>query len=365
MSKFSRSFCVAHECEEAREFFEDVLCVSERVLFIGTVGLEASSLYFPMLLRKSTQVDYRFIVEKRPSVAPDLVKLGLRHRAFLEANLGSARTQFVEVAVVADDGATVAGRNAVNAAGKWLGPAYSDIVIDATGMSRGTCFPITKQAMEIATRHGANLHLVVAGEKKRTLQIRSETNDRADWVQGFQGKMWSDQAEDIMTLWVPQLSERMSGALSRMYPVLQNLSEVCPILPFPAYDLRRGDNLRSEYRDALQNEWEAGSLDLIYAHETDPLDVFRTVSKLHNTRQRVFGGTEQLATTVLSPNGWRVGSIGMLLAAIEHDLPMLYVETVGYSCEGEIPETIEPKVPDVSWHLWLAGAPYANVTNSP
>jgi len=365
MSKFSRDFCIAHECKEASDFFEDVLCAAERVLFIGTVGLEVSSLYFPMLLQGSTGVDYRFIVEMRRSVDPRLLELGQRHRAFLEANLGAHRTQFVEVAVVAaEDGATVAGRNAVNAASQWLSGTYSDVVIDATGMSRGTCFPVIKQAMEIAARQGANLHVVVAGEKKRTLKIRSETNDRADWIHGFQGPMGSDKANDIMTLWVPQLSEHMSGALSRMYPELQHPSEVCPILPFPAHDLRRGDNLRSEYRDALQNEWEAGSLDLIYAHETNPLDVFRTISKLHDTRKRVFGGTEQLATTVLSPSGWRVGSIGMLLAAIEHDLPMLYVETVGYSCEGEIPETIEPKVPEVSWHLWLAGAPYANATSS-
>lgn len=364
MSKFSRDYCIAHACEEAREFFEDVLCVSERVLFIGTVGLESASLYFPMLLKPSASVDYRFIVEVRPSVDARLLERGARHREYLLSQLGAERVSFVDVDVVAEDGATVAGRNAIRATSKWLESRYSDIVIDATGMSRGTCFPIAKQAMEMASQQGANLHLVVAGERNRSFRIRSETNDRADWIQGFQGNMWSDTAEDTLTLWVPQLSEHMGGALSRMYPVLQNLSEVCPILPFPANDMRRGDRLRAEYRSAMQNEWEAGSLDVIYAHETDPLDVFRTVSKLHTVRERVFGGTTRSSTTVLSPNGWRVGSVGMLLAAIEHELPMLYVETVGYSCDGEIPEIIEASVPSVSWHLWLAGSPYVALKSS-
>ncbi len=88
------------------------------------------------------------------------------------------------------------------------------------------------------------------------------------------------------------------------------------------------------------------------------MDVFRTISRLHQVRERVFGQDGRKTVSILSPSGWRVGSVGMLLAAIEHDLPMLYVETVGYSSSSAIPQVVEAPEPDVAWHLWLAGTPY-------
>jgi hypothetical protein len=358
MRKFDGKRCVVHAELEAAEFVRDALCAAPRVLYIGTVGLQSPSLYFPLLLRFGRNVDFCFIVENRPNVERPLVELGDRHRAYLASELGQQRTRFIEVDVVADDGATVAGRNAVRATRLVIDESYSDIVVDATGMSRGTCFPIAKQAFQVAVNAGSNMHIVVAGEKIPSMRIRAEANDRPDWIHGFQGSMGSDRSGDISKVWVPQLSEGMSGALAIMYREVQDVEEVCPILPFPSYDLRRADKLLAEHREALRDQWEAGSQDLIYAHETDPMDVFRTISGLHSTRQRVFGNREHGTTTILSPSGWRVGSVGMFLAALEHDLPMLYVETVGYSCKSDVPTGIVQPAPDVSWHLWLAGDPY-------
>lgn len=357
---FSRDHCISHSGTEAREFVEDVLLQSKKVLFIGTVGLESSSLYFPLLLAQSQNVTFGFIIERRPAVEAELMALGDRHRAHLLSVIGATRAQFVEVDVVAGDGATIAGRTAVSVAAKWLKAGYTDIVVDATGMSRGTCFPIAKQAMLFARKLGANMHLVVAGNRKRTLEITGDANDRADWVHGFQGSMGSDRSGDLMKLWIPQLAEGMGRSLELMYGEIQDVAEVCPILPFPSYNPKRGDRLLWDHHVAIRDQWETGPLDLIYAHETDPMDVYRTISRLHQVRERVFGHGGRKTVSILSPSGWRVGSVGMLLAAIEHELPMLYVETVGYNCKSAIPAAVETPKPDVSWHLWLAGTPYTN-----
>jgi len=355
---FSRDQCISHAGSEAMEFVKDVLVPAAKVLFIGTVGLETASHYFPGLLAPSKNVDFGFIIERRPSVQVELLELGQRHQVHLLSSLGASRARFAEIDVVAPDGATTAGRAAVSAAAEWLTPGYTDIVIDATGMSRGTCFPIAKQAIQFALRHNVNMHLVVAGNRKKSLEIVAEANDRADWVHGFQGSMGSDRSGDLMKLWVPQLAEGMGSALDLMYGEIQDVAEVCPILPFPSYDPKRGDRLLWEHHQAIRDQWETGPLDLIYAHETDPMDVFKTISRLHEVRARTFGHGGRKTVSILSPSGWRVGSVGMLLAAIEHELPMLYVETVGYSCRSAIPPVVETLNPDVSWHLWLAGSPY-------
>jgi hypothetical protein len=361
---FSRDNCISHSGPEVREFVEDVLLQSKKVLFIGTVGLESSSLYFPLLLAPSQNVHFGFIVERRPSVQVELVSLGERHRAHLLSAIGASRAQFVEIDVVASDGATIAGRTAIGAAANWLKAGYTDIVVDATGMSRGTCFPIAKQAMLFARQQDANMHLVVAGNRRRALEITGDANDRADWVYGFQGPMGSDRSSDLMKLWIPQLSEGMKRPLELMYGEIQEVAEVCPILPFPSYDPKRGDRLLWEHHEAIRDQWETGPLDLIYAHETDPMDVYRTISRLHQVRERVFGHDGRKTVSILSPSGWRVGSVGMLLAAIEHELPMLYVETVGYNCKSAIPAVVDTPEPDVSWHLWLTGHPYTKHVTS-
>ncbi len=183
---FTRDRCISHSGTEAKDFVKDVLLQSEKALFIGTVGLDSASLYYPLLLAASPQVEFGFVIEQRPSVQPELLMVGERHQNHLLTALGGSRVQFAKIDVVAKDGATIAGRRALDAAGNWLKAGYSDIVVDATGMSRGTCFPIVRQALKIAMQSGANMHLLVASNRKRTLDIKSEANDRADWVHGFQ-----------------------------------------------------------------------------------------------------------------------------------------------------------------------------------
>lgn len=360
MTMFSSDFCIAHSGNDAKEFLTEVLATVPKVLFIGTVGLEASSLYFSQLLATSKNVDFRFLVEKRPAVQSNLERLGLSHRAHLSQIIAPENMEFVDVEVVAADNATVAGRNAVSAAAGWLARDYSHIVVDATGMSRGTCFPVVRQALAIANRTGVNVHVVVAANKRPTLTLKAQVSDRADWIHGFQASMGTDRSEDVFKLWVPQLSEGTSRALDLMGRTIQDLAEVCPILPFPSYNPKRGDQLLAEHAGPLRDQWETDTRNLIYAHETDPLDVFRSVSRLHLARKKIFDSETRQSTTILSPNGWRVGSIGLFLAAVEHNLPMLYVETVGYSCVGPISEEISITEPDLNWHLWLAGEPYRN-----
>ncbi len=360
MNTFSCEYCVAHAGEDANEFVREELATAEHVLFVGTVGLDTTSHFYPGLLSGASNVDFRLFIEQRPSVSPSLMDLGAKHRAHLTQLLPPARTEFFDIEVVAPDGATVAGRNAVRCAAPWLQGNYSDIVVDATGMSRGTCFPVVQRAMHIAETTGANLHVLAAARRDRHLKLQSESNDRADWIHGFQSTMGTDRSDDALKLWVPQLAEDTGAALAVMYEHISPVAEVCPIIPFPSSNPLRGDRLLLEHSQALRNHWECSSLNVIYGHESNPIDVFRTISSMHRARQKVFSAGQREAVTILSPNGWRIGSLGMLLAAIELKLPMLYVEAVGYTCLSQLPTIVEAPCPDVSWHLWLSGKPYRN-----
>lgn len=365
MPKFSPNNCISHGREDVDEFVAGHLCNAENVLFIGTVGIETSSLHYPNELKGAANVRFAFFVEHRPNTGTTLQILGERHKKWLESNLPESRLTFADVQVMADDGATVAGRNAVSAAARWYDQNYSDIVVDCSGMSRGVCFPVLLQAVKFGEQIGANVHLLVASFDHRSVTIKSESNDRADWMHGFQGEMGLDRSSDALTLWIPQLSRDSLPQTNVMSAFLsqRSVAEVCPIIPFPSIDPRRGDELLYEFREAFQGDGWSERTNVIYAHESDPMDVFRSIVRMEDVRREVFAATGKQAVTVLSPSGWRLGSLGMVLAAIALELPLLYVETIGYTTDSPPPPEREISQPQRRWHIWIAGAPYATMSN--
>lgn len=357
MNQFSSKYCVNNRDEDVKQFVNDHLALSEKILFIGTVGIQGNCLYFPRLLAESKNATFKFIIEKRPAVSPGLLALGELHRTELSRLISQERCEFSDVEIISPDGATVAGRNATKIALPWLREQYNDIVIDATGMSRGTCFPIVRQAMQLHEETGANIHLLMASSDEVSIKLKTESNGHADWMHGFQETMETDKMSNALRLWVPQLTEDSSAQMNAMFASLMPLAEVCPIVPFPSMKPRRGDELLLEYFDAFESEWDATAQNVIYAHEADPLDVFRSISRMHAARMKVFPERSQ-SVTVLSPAGWRIGSLGMLLAALDLKLPVLYVETIGYTTQSQIPQSVAITAPTKLWHIWLAGVVY-------
>ncbi|MDA1016188.1 MAG: hypothetical protein O3A00_17245 [Planctomycetota bacterium] len=176
---------------------------------------------------------------------------------------------------------------------------------------------------------------------------------------GFKGKFGLDSSRDVAKLWLPQL-----GLGTNIRSVLQRAHNfvgpdaVCPIIPIaPSYP-RLGDDLVWEFSDEFENAWNVDARDLVYAHDSYPLDLCRTILRIHRIRQEVFrdvGGS----MTVLSPFGRKMLAIGALLAAIEGDFPVIREEAAGYELNSEqIDEASTDPEQARMVHLWLHGEAY-------
>ena len=96
------------------------------------------------------------------------------------------------------------------------------------------------------------------------------------------------------------------------------------------------------------------SRSVVHADESDPLDLYRTIMRLYDLREPVFkefGGSK----LILSPVGSKVMALGALLAALERDLPVVYIEDFSYDLVEEVASN-DPGEPHVL-HLWLDVAP--------
>ncbi|MBI4937623.1 MAG: hypothetical protein HY846_05310 [Nitrosomonadales bacterium] len=360
MSQFSVDTCIAHSGADAFEFI-GYLSASKAVLFIGAVGLEQASMYCTTRFASGKNVSFKFLVENRPSVPAVLIQLGREHETYLRSKTSNT-AEFISFEVISTDGATTGGRNVINKAQPWfIEKNYVDVVIDVTGMSRGVFFPLVKLACEMGQKYGFNVHVLAAANDNPSIKICSEASDRAEWMHGFQGDIEFDRNSDDLKLWVPQLTQNALNQADLMQRHIQPTpAEVCPIIPFPSRAPRQGDDLMSEYADLLFNRWEGNLLNVMYAHESDPIDVYRSIYRMHANRELVFNGAAggKKATTVLSPAGWRLGSVGMLLAAIDLSLPVLYVETVGYNLDSPVPPSVTVADPTCLWHIWMVGHVY-------
>ncbi len=98
------------------------------------------------------------------------------------------------------------------------------------------------------------------------------------------------------------------------------------------------------------------SRDIVFAAEEDPLDLYRTILRLDDLRRPVFaeaGGS----MLILSPLGSKVMALGALMAALERDLPVAYLESLSYELDEGVPNSgSEGKASLLQ--IWLEGDVY-------
>lgn len=262
------------------------------------------------------------------------------------------------VNVFADDGAPVGGSRIVSLLGQHaVADEVTDVILDLSALSIGIGFPAARMLLEDceAARNRA-FHLMIVSNPEMDDRISTVPSSRAGSVKGFSPPI-DTEGQELAQVWIPQLARGRASALTQIGAAIQRRYKICPLLPFPARNPRRADDLLAEYRTELVNEWEVDPRDVVYASERNPLDCYRTLSTLKTRFDRTMRGTYE-SRMVLSPVGSKVLAAGALMAAIEHDMAVQYLETESYLFDH--PEPTPADLPDMTVHLILSGPLYAS-----
>ena len=347
--------CVAHRREEVDGFLTDYFAQEDRrVLLVAGAGFDPRSRAVAVRLSAAgASVRGFFVQEKRPNPPQGQVdRAGANTTALREA---IPTQEIVPVEIFGPDGAVVGGRNIITVLNQQNFEGLTDIVVDVSALSVGTSFPIIRYFAERIGRGmgPANQHVFVAHDPGLDARIQSIPSDAPGYIHGFKGGSTLFAAVGAARLWLPQLASGRRGALGRLYDFVEP-HDTCPILPFPASDPRLGDALATEYMVELESTWSVDTRNIVYADESDPVDLYRTILRLGDLRQPVFTETGG-SMLVLSPLGSKVMALGALMAALERDLPVAHLEPIGYEIEGPI--RAEGREPSLV-HIWLEGEVY-------
>lgn len=360
--------CIYHHGTETVEFIRNYFAESHRrILFVGAAGFDERSTCVAELLYGVAKGRVRgvFIREERPDPSRDLIVRAESHEGRLKDWFPGCKIRFVDVFDTSDQ-AVVAGARTIRVLNEVCAlDEITDVVIDVGALSACISFPMVRYLLgqvQIGRQgqHAINVHVMLAADAFMDEDLECEFMDKVTTVSGFNGRLGLvSERETTTRLWIPQLSRGKRAALRRVYTYLQDLApllDVCPLLPFPGRNPRRADDLIVEFRDELEESWAVDERNILYVAEDDPLDVYRAIVHLHHEREEVFRAIGP-SEIVLSPVGHKATAFGCLMAAMELNLPVVYVETLRFT----LPTVTSSAQSDLNIiHLWLSGDVYAS-----
>ena len=360
-----REKCVIfyNDCVESfyKQFFTSN---SRRCIFIGGAGFDPRSVGIleKLCVSLGDRLDTIVVREKRPNPDSELLNRANKNLKIIESICRSLTIE--EIDIFSDDNAVVGGHNAIRALEGIDCKNYTDIVLDMSALSNGISYPIAAYLSQQADQANLNLHIAVQSNPQFDEAISSQANDRVEVIKGFKLESAYGGYKKAI-LWLPVLSESNYHSMFLLRTSI-NPHDICPILPFPSEDPKKGDRIASnffayitnDWMSATDNEWNVEPQSFLYADDRKPLDIYRSIISLDNERTPVFealGGS----TMVLSPSGNKISSMGVLMAALERGFPVMYVEALSYDVDWSKIDAVDTNATEFV-HIWLKGEAYSN-----
>ena len=238
--------------------------------------------------------------------------------------------------------------------------AYDDVVVDISAMPRMIALMTVAQLLALFDGHESsaapNLHVTSSDTVEQDpTAVEEELDEDVITLSGFSGRLDAESLRNPK-IWLPILGEGQGLRLSRIFDKVQP-DEICPVVPFPSRDPRRGDRIIEGHRRILFDEFRVEPRNILYASEYNPFEAYRQVFSAIDRYRDALVELEDCRVFV-SPLSSKLLSIGALLACYDHKgqrsgrfhVGMPYVEAAAY---GPSVGTSEAKRELSS--MWLTG----------
>jgi hypothetical protein len=264
----------------------------------------------------------------------------------LVALFTAERIKPVEITIGGPAGTAVTPRNtqvAILAAGDCR--EFDDVVVDISAMPRMVAMTVVSvllyrlDQIEKAGGVSVNLHVTTAESVSADLgAARGSLRDSVSFVRGFSGRHEEQTTQNWPRVWFPVLGEGQRDRLMLIRDLI-NPDEICPVIPFPTRNPRRGDEVVGEHRDTLFDDFQVEPANILLASEYNPFEAYKqiyTAMDQYKQALKMMGGCK----LYVSPLSSKLLSIGVLLACYDHrfgaasndsfDVGIPYVETAVY-----------------------------------
>jgi hypothetical protein len=231
------------------------------------------------------------------------------------------------------------------------------VVVDVSGLPSTVYFPVIGGLLKASDGQGwrRDLQVVICENPELDRIILEQGVASPGPIRGFGQGLNSDDPSSVTRVWVPVLGEHQEPYIHSIFYHLEP-REVCPVLPFPARNPRRGDDLLLELRRLIFDTIEVEPRNFIYADERNPFDLYRGLCRLSDRYAKALAPIGNV-TVVISVHGSKVMSVGALLAAYEKNLSVVSAGPTSYRIQRGVDLDKVTAASDLIC-LWLDGEPY-------
>ncbi len=164
---------------------------------------------------------------------------------------------------------------------------------------------------------GVTFQILVGEDARLDGKIQSEdpSNDLV-MIPGYATALQAESMQDWPLVWFPVLGENKGAQLQKVMEAVPTAAEICPVLPHPSKDLRRGDKLLLEYKASLFDTRDIPLTNVMYAHESHPFEAYRQLLRAMSQYQKsmsLLGGCRLVVTPLAS----KLITLGAALACFE------------------------------------------------
>lgn len=203
----------------------------------------------------------------------------------------------------------------------------TDIVLDVSSLPRVASLALMtgilsklipdKKAENALYAKGVNFQVLVAEDAALDGKIRSEEpNNDLVLIPGYSSALHAESVQDWPLVWFPILGENRVTQFEKVMNTIPNSAEICPVVPHPSSDPRRGDRLLMEYRRSLFVASRTPTSNILHAHESHPFEAYRQLllaMRRYQESLSILGGCRLVVTPLAS----KLITIGSGLACFE------------------------------------------------
>ena len=296
--------------------------------------------------------------------SPHRSELTVRNREALAELVGEGNIVELPVSIGVTghvNGTSRSTRSAISRQGTTA--TFDDVVIDISAMPRVVALSAIAKLIHDQDAAGAsgvstNLHVVAAESVRTDLDARGSLMDEVTSLVGFSGRLNEETTEHVPRVWFPVLGERQRERLQLIRSHL-NPDEICPVVPFPSRDPRRGDQIIAEHIDLLFEDFRVEPSNILRASEFNPFEAYRQLFLAMDRYRRALTELDGCKAYV-SPLSSKLLSVGALLACYDHqfgevegkklNVGIPCVETSMYA-DPQVGDEVESEL----YSMWIRG----------
>lgn len=219
---------------------------------------------------------------------------------------------------------------------------YRNILVDISAMPRGVAFSIVKRILDVKSED-QNVYILVCENSECDDKIKPVIGEEsAEYLPGFNTfsmSMESDNEQNI--IWLPVLGMNEEAAFNLIAEYLKPI-EICPVVPFPSKDIRRGEKILRSCGQSVFRENGVEKRNIIYVPENYPILVYQKLYdtvKYYEKALKVSGETGRTMKYAFSSQSSKLIDIGVLLAIMNLNREniktgIVVIDNQGYILDG-------------------------------